>query len=172
MWHTHTDTQTDRHTETDRQTHIHTERQTDTHTHTHTLTGRQTDTHTHTQTHTYTQRQTHTHKHTDRQTDTHTHTPTTLLSQAPPFTLTVLSDICVAVGWSCTLLLFVYLTATPMQRACLPTYVPSCFCREHYHADQVIPRELIAFSDPSPSGRKFAERYIGMQHFLVYQWFS
>ena len=142
------------HRHTDRQTHR--DRQTDTHTH------RETDRQTHTHTHTHTR--THTH--------THTHTPTMLLSRAPLFTPTVLSDICVAVGWSCTLLLFVCLTATPMQRVCLPTYVPSCFCREHYHADQVIPRELIAFSDPSPSGRKFAERYIGMRHFLVYQWFS
>ena len=166
----HTHRHTDRQTHRDRQTDTHTHRETDRHTHTHTHSQADRQTHTHTDTHVHTETDTHTNTHTH--THTHTRTPTTLLSRAPPFTLTVLSDICVAVGWSCTLLLFVCLTATPMQRACLPTYVPSCFCREHYHADQVIPRELIAFSDPSPSGRKFAERYIGMRHFLVYQWFS
>ena len=55
--------------------------------------------------------------------------------------------------------------------SCMSPDSPCC-CREHYHTDQVIPKELIAFSDPSPSGRKFAESYVGMQHFLVYQWFS
>jgi N-acetyltransferase len=39
------------------------------------------------------------------------------------------------------------------------------------HHEGGIPKELIAFSDPSPSGRKFAERYLGTQTFLVYQWY-
>ena len=74
-------------------------------------------------------------------------------------------------AFSYLLLVFVCHAETVLQLYILPD--SSCCCRrEHYHTDQVIPKGLVAFSDPSPSGRKFAENYVGVQHFLVYQWFS
>lgn len=40
--------------------------------------------------------------------------------------------------------------------------------RLNYMPDQILPREELAFSQPTPSGHSFAERYTGRPDFLVF----
>ena len=42
------------------------------------------------------------------------------------------------------------------------------FRRKHFTFGYIVPKNLIAFNDPSPDGRIFAEAFTGTSKFLVY----
>lgn len=43
-------------------------------------------------------------------------------------------------------------------------------CRSNFVPGCVVPRNKIAFSDPTPDGKAFAVNYCRTQNFLVYRW--
>ena len=44
-----------------------------------------------------------------------------------------------------------------------------CVYRQWFEYGTVIPKEKVAFSDPTPDGKKLAEKYVGSPEFLVYK---
>ena len=43
------------------------------------------------------------------------------------------------------------------------------YCRMNFLYGCVIPRELVAFSDPTPDGKRLAQTYAGTSQFLVFR---
>jgi hypothetical protein len=42
--------------------------------------------------------------------------------------------------------------------------------REWFEYGILIPKSKVAFSDPTPDGRRFAAEYMGINNFLVYKY--
>ena len=50
-----------------------------------------------------------------------------------------------------------------------PSYQFFVIFRNDFMFSGVVSKEMLAFSDPTPHGKKLAESYCGTQHFLVFR---